>query len=266
MLDPGASLGTNAARQMLEPSGRLLDDAQHMLDAFLSDAQVQYSAIEAIAGGERTWNGITKRVGRQGGSMSRALQWLIDMKLIERVVPITERDPDRTRRALYRITDPYVAFWHRFVSPLISAGSIGLASGERLWRDQVKPRLNDYMGDVFESVCRAFVREGTRLPFEPLRVGEWWDGTSQNQIDVVAIGGQGEVLVGECKWGDVQYADLTRLRTRAAMLLNDLGGGAHPLYLALFYGGSATPDLVREAEAGRLLLFSADSLYEETPG
>lgn len=265
LLDPGASLGDNIARQMLHPGGRLLDEAQHMLDAFLADAQVHYSVIEVIAGGERTWSGITKRVGRDGGSLSRAMQWLIEMRLIERVVPITEANPRRSKRALYRITDPYIAFWHRFVSPMISAGMIGLASGEDLWAERVEPRMDDYMGGVFEGVCRAFVRRGQGLPFRPIRVGEWWSASSQDEIDLVAFGSRGELLIGECKWGNVRGADLTRLRERSHLLMQDLPDAPRQVHLALFAAGEVSPEIEQEAREGRVLLFPAESLYAE-PG
>ncbi|HEX8395585.1 MAG TPA: ATP-binding protein [Longimicrobium sp.] len=261
LLDPEQPLAENVAQQMLGPSGRLLDEAQHMLDAFLSDAQVHYSVIEAIAGGERTWNGITKRVGRDGGSMSRTMQWLLDMRIVARVVPITETNAAKSKRALYRITDPYVGFWHRFVSPMISAGMVGLAPAERLWADRIEPRLDDYMGGIFESVCRTFVRRGQGLTFAPLRVGEWWDGTSQNEIDVVALGPEGQVLVGECKWGGVRLSDLARLRARANLLLADLGEGPHQVHFALFSGGDVSPEMAREVESGSVLHFSAQDLY-----
>lgn len=261
LLEPAEPLAANVARQMLEPAGRLLDEGQHMLDAFLSDAQVHYSVIAAIAGGEHTWNGITKRVGRDGGSLSRAMQWLIEMELVERVVPITEAAPERSKRALYRLTDPYVAFWHRFVSPMLSAGMIGLAPGERLWADRVEPRLDDHMGAVFEGVCRAFVRRGEDLPFRPLRVGTWWDGASRNEIDVVATGAGGEVLACECKWGRADPADLTRLRSRTELMLRDLPGGPHRVHHAIFSRGPLHPELAAEVAAGRVRHYPAERLY-----
>jgi AAA+ ATPase superfamily predicted ATPase len=264
LLESGESLGENVARQMLGPTGRLLDEAQHMLDAFLSDAQVHYSVIEAIAGGERTWNGITKRVGRDGGSLSRAMQWLIEMGLVERVVPITESSPRKSKRALYRITDPYISFWHRFVSPMVGAGMIGLAPGERLWKEQVRPGMDDYMGGIFESVCRDFVRRGNGLPFPPLRVGEWWDAGSKNEIDVVALGGEGQVLVGECKWGSVSASDLKTLRTRASLLLRDLKADPQQVHIALFSGRAIAREVEQEVEAGRVLHFSPESLYPDS--
>ncbi len=47
-------------------------------------------------------------------------------KLVERTVPVTVTNPERSRQSFYRIVDPYLRFWFRFVLPahdrLIDAG------------------------------------------------------------------------------------------------------------------------------------------------
>jgi uncharacterized protein len=260
LLEPGRPLAENVAEALLSPAGRLVDEAQHMLDAFTVDAHVHYSIVEAIAAGEHTWSGITKRVGRSGGALLRPLQWLEEMQVIARVVPVTEANPRRSKRAVYRIVDPYVAFWHRVVAPLVNAGSLGLVPPEQLWNEIVEPRLDDYMGPVFEEICREFVRQTDRMPFKPMRVGEWWDASSQNQVDVVAVGGRGQLLVAECKWGRVTAGHLSTLRTRAGALAAELGG-VRTVHTALFTArGDADDEVRREAAAGNALLFSAEDL------
>lgn len=269
LLDPSLDLAANAAALLLDPAGRLVDEAQHMLDAFLGDAAVHYSIVEAVAMGDHTWKGITSRVGRSGGAALRPLEWLIDMHVLERTVPVTEAAPQKSKRTLYRITDPYIGFWHRFVAPLVATGSIGLVPPERLWASVVAPRLDDYMGPVFENVCRHAVRAGTlALPFVPTRVGEWWDAGSREQIDVVATGDDGELLVGECKWGDVTGRDLATLERRAQLLITELGGAntdakgsARRPRLAVFSGRGRFDDAVADAIAtGRVLGFSGGDL------
>ena len=260
MIDPALPLTENVGEAMLSPTGRLADEAQHMLDAFASDAHVHYSIIAAIAHGEQTWSGITKRVGKSGGSLLRPLQWLEEMQVIARVAPITESNPQRSKRTLYRIVDPYVAFWHHTVARLVNAGSVGLAEPAQLWDEAVAPGLDDFMGPVFEEICRDFVRRTDRLPFRPLRVGEWWDVTSQNQVDVVAMDGRGDLLVGECKWGRVTARHLEALRERGRRMAAELGGIGH-LHTALFTArNEADEDVLREAAAGTTLLFSAEDL------
>jgi AAA+ ATPase superfamily predicted ATPase len=181
------------------------------------------------------------------------------MRLLDRVVPITESNPAKSKRAVYRITDPYVAFWHRFVSPMISAGWWASRPGAVVGAPDRAP-LDDYMGPVFEGVCRSFVRRTGRLPFAPLRVGEWWDADSRNEIDVVAIGGDGELLLGECKWGQVRLADLKTLHARADLIARELTG-VRTIHFALFSGGELPPELRAEVDAGRVLHFSAGDLY-----
>ena len=265
LIDPDRTLAENAAAHLLSASGRLVDDAQHVLDAFTAEAAVHYSILEAIAGGETTWSGITNRVGRSGGSLSRPLGWLEGMGLVERAVPITEKRPDRSKRAVYRVSDPYLAFWHRVIAPLVHTGSLGLVEAEHLWEEAVEPRLDDHMGGVFEAVCRDFVgrqarRDPGALPFRPLRVGSWWDAGHREEVDVVALGGAGQLLVGEAKWGPVTERHLSTLRHRAALVEADLGG-ASEVHLALFTGrGEADRGVQTEVEGGRVLLFTSQDL------
>jgi AAA+ ATPase superfamily predicted ATPase len=265
LVDPARTLAENVSEVLLDPAGRLADEALHMLDAFTGDANVHYSVVEAIAGGEQTWGGITRRIGRIGGALHRAVRWLEEMEVIERVVPVTGGNSQKSRRAVYRIVDPYVAFWHRTVAPLVNSGRLGLVPPEQLWSEVVAPGIDNYMGAVFEQICRDFVRRTDRLPFKPIRVGEWWDSTSQNQVDVVGIGGNGEMLVAECKWGRVTGAHLQTLRERADVVARDLGG-VSDVYTVLFSGRNEADDVVRrEAAAGATLYFSAEDL-RESPG
>jgi AAA+ ATPase superfamily predicted ATPase len=261
LLDDARTLEENVADAFLDPAGRLVDEAQHALDAFRTDAEVHYTIVETIATGEHTWKGITSRVGRSGGSLLRPLHWLEEMQLVSRVVPVTERDPRRSKRALYRIADPYLAFWHRSIAPLVNAGSIGLADPAHLWEEVVRPRLDEHLGPVFEEICREFVRRTNRLGFQPLRVGEWWGADSQNQVDVVAVGGAGELLVGECKWGRVTAAHLATLRARAEQVRAELGTEVTAIQTMVFSGRGEFDDAVHaEAAAGRTLVFTPADL------
>ncbi|GMV41102.1 MAG: ATPase AAA [Myxococcales bacterium] len=260
LIDPALSVAENASAALLDPSGPLVDDAQHMLDAFVGDGRVHYSILEAIATGDRTWSGIARRVGQSGGSLQRPLRWLEEMGLVQRVAPITDKDPRRSKRALHRITDPYITLWHGRIAPLLHAGSIGLVEPRRLWDESVSVRLSEHLGPVFEEACREFVRRGEGLPIWPLRVGEWWDSDSRDQVDVVAVDGDGRVLVAECKWGEVTHHDLRSLRSRAARVAAELDGRGEPI-LALFSARDEADSAVREAvSAGDVLYFVARDL------
>ncbi len=261
LVDPALSLADNIAELCLDPGGRLVDEAQHLLDAFVPNAAVHYSIVAAIATGDRTWSGITSRVGKSGGSILRPVQWLEEMQVIERVVPVTEGKPASSKRAQYRVSDPYMRFWHALIAPLVQSGSIGLADPAALWASKVEPRLDELMGDVFERVCRDWVAR-TGRPFAPVRLGSWWDARSRNEADLVALSATDDLFVGECKWGRVVASDLDRLRGRARLVERELGH-VRDTTLGLFSGsGEFDGPLRRAAARGEVLLVGPEELLE----
>lgn len=260
LVDPERPLAENVASLLLDPAGRLVDEAQHMLDAFIGEVDVHYSIIDAIANGDRTWNGITKRVGRSGGALSRPLRWLEDMRIVERVVPVTLADRRRPKRIIYRIADPYIRFWHRVVAPLVRAGSIGLMPSGMLWTEVAAPRIDDHMGEVFEGICRQHAASGG-LPFDPVRVGSWWDAQSQNEADVVAVYADDELFVAECKWGPVTHQDLTALRTRSRLVAAELTRTGR-IHLGLYTArGKADEGVLKAEREGEVTVFGPEDLF-----
>lgn len=261
LVDPSVDLETNVVEQVLDSGSRLFDEAQHVLDTFLGESEVHYSILSAIANGERTWRGITSRTGKSSGSLSRPMNWLIEMGIVRRSVPATEAKPARSKRVLYGIVDPYIAFWHRFVSPLIEAGIPASMSARRIWRERVAPGLNDYMGPVFEEAARSFVEHGGIPFFQPLRVGAWWDARSRDEVDVVATSAEGELLLGECKWGRVGLSDMRALQRRSLLVAKELGSHRPPR-LVLFSGRGLADDGVKAAVAsGEVQHIIADELF-----
>jgi len=125
----------------------------------------------------------------------------------------------------------------------------------------IAPRLDDYMGGVFEQVCRQAVRAGgLEIPLAPVRVGEWWDAGSREQVDVVALDGDGGLFAAECKWGPATMQDLITLERRAGFLAAELGG-IRRTHLALFSARGMFDDgIIVARDAGRVLCYTATDL------
>ena len=268
LVDPARSLSENAAQHLFSSSGRLYDEAAHAFDAFLADAGVHYSIIEAIAGGEQKWNRISSRIGKQTSALARPLEWLVEMEVVDRIAPLTEYPKPNPKRTLYRLTDPYLTFWHRFVADVKARGLASLVEPERLWTEFVMPYLDDYAGPVFEDACRQFVARGRHpaLPFQPIEVGTWWNADTTEEVDVVAIDGAGGLLVGECKWGPVDPRDVDTLRRRGRLIAAELESRAGTIQRTvhvLFTAGD------RERGHGigddDVLHIPIEALYEDTP-
>jgi hypothetical protein len=264
LIDGTRSLMENVARVILRPTGRLHEEAPHSFDAFVADAAVPNSIVEAIASGETRWNKISNRVGKSTSSLARPLEWLQEMEVVERIAPITEYPNPNPKSMAYRLRDLYLQFWHTFIADLRAQGYPELLSAEELWDAFIEPRLDGYIGEhVFEVVCRQFVGNSSHpgLPFRAARIGSWWADDASNEVDVVAVDGRGGVLFGECKWGSVARDDLQKLERRSNLILPHLKG-VRTVALALFSaGGIADPVVQQRVDTGEVLHFSADDLY-----
>ncbi len=98
-----------------------------LLHQELNEPALYTSILDAIASGAPTPRQISDRSGVAPSSVGRYPQTLESLGIVERRIPFGEK-PIRSRKGLYRIRDPFHAFWYRFVSPY--TGAIETASGE----------------------------------------------------------------------------------------------------------------------------------------
>jgi AAA+ ATPase superfamily predicted ATPase len=241
----------------------LYDEAAHIFDAFLGAAEVHYSIIEAVANGETRWSKISNRIGRSSSSLLNPLNWLLAMGVVEQEAPITEYLTPARNKMRYLVTDPYLVFWHRFIAGIRARGLAMLRPPRELWDLYIEPRLDQYMGGVFEEACRTFVARSRhpRLPFQPIQVGRWWTDDGQEEVDIVALGSRGEVLFGEAKWGRVSARDLDTLQRRSELILPRLRG-VRSVHFAVFASRGLQEEAVRDRiEGGEATHFDADELF-----
>jgi AAA+ ATPase superfamily predicted ATPase len=196
--DQRASLRANLLRLACTPGGRLLDEGQLVLASEGDLGDLGELVLRAIAAGRTRHNEIEQAVRAEPGRM---LERLVELRLVERVTPVTERGA-RTRRRTYRIADNFLAFWLGVLDRHRSAIGRGLGK-------QVAPtlarELNDHMGDRWEAAFREhLIRLAARggLGRDIVDLGRWWRDSPAVEIDAVALSGRGReaVLVGEAKW------------------------------------------------------------------
>lgn len=237
-------------------SDHLRNQIRRGLQSLLTRTSVQ--SIKIVPWQHNHWN----ESDRSEGGLWPVIEWLQDLEWVERTVPATRDDPHKAKFSQYRITDPYLRFWYRFVQPLHSSGVVGTASPEALWEAHVDPGLDDYMGTVFEDICRDFVRHLLDLPFEPIRIGRWWTRSSDEEVDIVVRGTNEELFVAECKWGTVTGQHVQTLKRRGRQIADDLGD-VPDIHYAMFSGRDQLTGGVRDAvEAGEIAYFKGDQLFE----
>jgi AAA+ ATPase superfamily predicted ATPase len=196
--DTDQSLKQNLLRLACMPGGRLLDEGQLVLATEGDLGDLGGLVLRAIASGRTRHNEIEQAVRAEPG---RVLERLVELRLIERLVPVTE-NPARTRRRVYRIADNFLAFWLGLLDRHRSA--IGRGLGKQIL-PVLAEQLDDHMGERWESAFRQHLLRlaaGGELGPEIVDIGRWWRDSPPVEIDAVALAGRRReaVLIGEAKW------------------------------------------------------------------
>lgn len=198
--DAGKDVESQVDQLVLDPLGPLHREPDRLLLEEIPSALETRPLLDAIGAGAHRVSEIAGRLGRPATSMARPLDRLLGLGLVRRELPFGESEKG-SKRALYKIADPFFRLWFRVVAPHRAQ----LASGTPAARRQLLARFWDGLcAQSWEELCRQQVpraTEGTlgRLgPWGPAT--RWWHGT-QPEWDVVSESIDGErVLLGEVKW------------------------------------------------------------------
>ena len=197
LFDYERPLADNVQSQVLSPSAVLYNEPEFLLRTELRNPARYMSILEAVALGHTTPNEISGATGIDAGPLSKYLQTLRQLRLIDREVPVTA-SKKKSKRSRYRVADEFLRFWFRYVEP--NRSSIEEAP-EIVYDGTIAPDLPMHVATAFEDVCQEAVWEGIRRgEFEPYsEVGRWWYG--EDEIDIVGLAPNDDrILFAECKW------------------------------------------------------------------
>ena len=221
----------NLLRLIATPGGQLLTEGQLVLATEADSGQLDAQVLRAIALGRTKHNEIADAVRAEP---ARTLDRLIELRLVERLVPVTD-DPRRTRRRRYRVADNFLAFWLGLVEPYKAEIERGLGGGIL---PVIERSLDDFMGPRWEDAFRAHLRRlagAGELGPEIVSVGPFWRDEPPVEIDAVALAGRARTpaLAGEAKWARTVDGERVRrsLERRADALGERQGRG--PLRFAV---------------------------------
>ena len=208
----------------LSVNGTLYEEPVKLFQDDIKDIVKTSTIMSYIGGGANRLSEIASRCNEPATNLSRPLKKLIDLGFLEREVPFGA-DEKSSKKSLYKITDPFMAFYYQFIVPNRSF----IELGRRL---PIDPALNahfsEYVSAHWEKLCRDAVSGNLVNGVLYDKAKRWW-GTVHNdenkpeqvEFDVMAESLDRKfLLVGECKWTTQENAKLlTAELLRKATLL-----------------------------------------------
>ena len=212
-MDDELSVEENIKNTFLNPTSALFEEPENLLKQEVREPALYNAIIAAIAIGSTRMSEISSKVGEDTNVCSTYVKNLVSLGIIKKETPYGEK---ASRKAIYSIEDNLFRFWYRFVPANYSIIARGAAD---LAYKRVESFLSDYMGKVFEEICKQWLWKQLldgNCPVEFSSLGRWWGNDPkekrQAEIDILAEQDKTTALLGECKWTN-EKVDLGVLET-----------------------------------------------------
>ena len=195
--DPKIPLEENISSQFFNNTGYFTEEQiKTIVTGDKKNPAVYNSIIAAIANSHTKYNDISSTVGID--DISYYLNNLCVSGIIEKRV---------SKKPYYVLSDSMLAFWFRYVRNALSL--INAGRGALYYERNVKGKMHEYMGAVFESMAKQYIYKnmGTdELPVFVTDLSEYQSGIKENnevkhiEIDILGTLNKDIILVGECKF------------------------------------------------------------------
>ena len=207
------SIEENIKNTFLDPISPLYEEPMNLMKQEVREPAIYTAIITAIAAGASRLSEISGKVGEDTNVCAAYLKNLITLGIVEKETPYGEK---ASRKSIYSIGDNMFRFWYRFVPENASFIARGAAN---LVYQRIAPYLADYMGKVFEEICRQYLWKlllSGKSPIQFTSLGRWWGNDPvhkrQAEIDIMGEQDKNTAVFAECKWTN-EKTDLGVLET-----------------------------------------------------
>ena len=219
-----SSLDDALWHNILSVNGTLYEEPVKLFQDDVKDIVKTSTIISYIGTGANRLSEIAGRCNEPATNLSRPLKKLVDLGFLEKDVPFGI-DEKNAKKSLYKIADPFMAFYYQFVVPNRSF----IELGRRMPLEQaLAAHFSEYVSMNWEKLCRDAVTGNIVNGTVYGKAKRWWGSVfnedkkpEQVEFDVMAESlDKKYLLVGECKWTNQENGkQLTAELLRKANLL-----------------------------------------------
>lgn len=200
----GQPLYEQIKENVLSKNGFLYEEPNFLLTDEVQVPTNYFSIIKVIADGNHKLGMIAGILGLETSALTPYLKTLSELGFIEKQVPVTEKNAEKTRKGLYFISDNFLRFWFRYVYPY--KGELELDNTQISLDELDKDFKEKFVAFAYDDICKEiFARlcSDKAIDFTPSKIGSYWlnDKSGNTHIDVMAVDTVNKRLfAGECKY------------------------------------------------------------------
>ena len=191
----------NIKNAYLNPMSSLYEEPTNLLKQEVREPAIYTAVITAIATGASRMSEISGKVGEDTNVCATYMKNLIALGIVRKETPYGEK---ASKKSLYCIDDNMFRFWYRFVPE--NASMIARGAADLVYK-RIEPFLSEYMGKVFEEICKQYLWKlllKQESPVQFVSLGRWWGNDPvhkcQAEIDIMGEQDKNTALFAECKW------------------------------------------------------------------
>jgi hypothetical protein len=244
------TVGTNVRRLLLTPNGELSDGPLAWLEREVQTPSRYVSILSTLAHGETDWAAVHGGVPdlTRSGQVAPYLRRLGELGLVSSRTPL-DAGP-RSRATRYALTDPFLAFWFRFVFPWLfdPRRADPSASVREHYGREIRPLIDGHMETVMPVVARQHMELDAleTLGSVARESGSLWSG--EVEIPVAGMLRSGAAYYGLTTWRPPERA-ASPLHTLDRFVRETRYGFGRERRLRLVFAGRRPPTWLRRDTA-----------------
>lgn len=113
--------------QVLDVNGTLYEEPTRLFMDDLTQTTLSSTLLSLVGNGVNRLSEIAGKMGKTSTELSRPMSKMISLGFVDREIPFGE-SPRSTKRSVYKVADPFMGFFYRYVIP--NRSLIGLGRSE----------------------------------------------------------------------------------------------------------------------------------------
>jgi len=247
----------NIESLILDTGSFFYNEVEYLLREELREPRNYFVILKAISQGKRRVSEIINDTGFEKSLVSRYLEILKSLNIVIKDTPVTEKNPKKSKKGIYKLRDKFFTFWFKYIFPNRERIEIGRSD---FVLGLIKNTFEDFVSWVYEEVCvnlcLDFLDKGI-LSFTS--IGKWW--SKDGEIDMVALDENTRTAYfGECKWSLKKVGEDTYRKLQKKSSLVDWHSKDRHDQFILFCKKGFTKNLEEIAQKENVLLVHKDRI------